>query len=218
MKHQVDKIFSNKLENHSIQPSDAVWAKVNKEVAKKKRGWYLPTGIAAGLALLLSIGLLLNNNEESVKDDTQSQQPIVNTEKGVVEPVVTTPAHIALEQEQVLNNDENTEVDKRRTKITRTKIAALSTKIIEVKTKAELKRVGFGTMPITPQTEEVIYLSLNSTRKELPTDNLKEKATNYLMVQYSNVKDGEDVEPPKITLPRIELKIDNIFAFNKREE
>jgi len=51
---QLDKLFQEKLENHSIQPSVDSWLAIENKLASKRRHTWLK--IAASVALILSVG------------------------------------------------------------------------------------------------------------------------------------------------------------------
>ncbi len=216
MKHQVDKIFSNKLQNHTIQPSEAVWDKVSAGVAKKRKAWYLPTGIAAGLALLLSITLLLNRNGvKRIETTAPTNRPIVDSESSMPQTIIPeTNSPELVEVKEVVEKETNRIEQKGNT----ISIATIAPKEIKQYTEATLKTVDISVMPKKEKVQEVIYISFTSNKEPVPKPSLKAKATDYVSEQYKKVKEGEEVELPKIPLPRIEIKIDRVFAFNKTTE
>ncbi|MDH7447349.1 hypothetical protein [Aquimarina sp. 2201CG14-23] len=79
-KKNIDRLFQEKFKNFEVTPDDAVWEKIKAKKDKdRKRGiiipfWYRIAGVAALIAVILSVGSVLTN-DDSVQD------AIVNTEK-----------------------------------------------------------------------------------------------------------------------------------------
>lgn len=87
-KKNIDKIFQQGLENLDLSPSPQVWENIRAELEKKKSErkviplWMRLGGVAAGLALLLTVGnLVFNSFQEPLQEITNEHidNPIENT-------------------------------------------------------------------------------------------------------------------------------------------
>ncbi len=82
-KKHIDRLFQEKLKNFEATPSDNVWANVRDRLHKDKRKrrvipiWWKLGGVAALLALLLTVGIKFMSNDV----DSTTNNQIVDTEK-----------------------------------------------------------------------------------------------------------------------------------------
>lgn len=96
-RHPLDELFSVKLEQFEIEPPAEVWARLEKNLEKKKKKrifvWMIRTGLAASLVLVLATGWYLTmqkhaateNNEQitqnqSINQNNTPPKQIVNRE------------------------------------------------------------------------------------------------------------------------------------------
>jgi hypothetical protein len=100
-KKNIDRLFQEKFKDFEVVPNDAVWNRINESLPNKKKKrrviplWWQIGGIAAAIAILLTIGVSVFTNY----DNKNSIVPFVNsdannTEKNTVEDEVkrsTTP-------------------------------------------------------------------------------------------------------------------------------
>ena len=81
-KKNIDRLFQEKFKDFEAAPSDAVWGRINESLPKKKKKrrvvalWWQIGGVAAVLALLLTVGVSVFNADYNSSNDL----PIVNTE------------------------------------------------------------------------------------------------------------------------------------------
>jgi hypothetical protein len=104
MENKLDKLFRDKLEQHSIAPSAFAWEKVAAGFPKKNNTWALSWRIAAAVALLAVAGWFAFDFRETetkviTKDTTtqQQKQEVVASEKKETEKPLTekkTPAPV----------------------------------------------------------------------------------------------------------------------------
>ncbi len=82
-KKHIDRLFQEKLKDFEATPSDAVWQNIHKRLHEDKRKrrivpiWWKIGGVAALLALLLTVGIKFLSNDL----DVNSNNPTVDTEK-----------------------------------------------------------------------------------------------------------------------------------------
>lgn len=82
LKH-IDRLFQEKLKDFEATPNDSVWEAIEKELHQKKRKrrvipiWWQMAGVAAILALLLTVGNFVFDDSSEIK----STNPVVNTDK-----------------------------------------------------------------------------------------------------------------------------------------
>ncbi|WP_179344680.1 porin family protein [Winogradskyella ursingii] len=83
-KKHIDRIFQEKFKNFEVAPNEAVWDRINETLGNKKKKrriipiWWQLGGVAAGIVLLLSLGISLFDSNSGL--DSQDS-PIVNTDK-----------------------------------------------------------------------------------------------------------------------------------------
>ena len=78
----IDRLFQEKFKDFEIAPNDAVWDRISESLPKKKKKrrvialWWQIGGVAAVLALMLTVGINVFNS-----DGNNSQElPVVNTD------------------------------------------------------------------------------------------------------------------------------------------
>lgn len=82
-KKNIDRLFQEKFKDFEIAPSDAVWDRINDSLPKKKKKrrvialWWQIGGVAATIALLLTVGVTVFNSDEN----NIQEFPIVNIEE-----------------------------------------------------------------------------------------------------------------------------------------
>ena len=78
-KKNIDRLFQEKFKDFEVAPNDAVWDRINESLPKKKKKrrvialWWQVGGVAAMLALMLTVGVSVFNN------GSNEDVPIVNT-------------------------------------------------------------------------------------------------------------------------------------------
>ena len=80
-KKNIDRLFQEKFKDFEVAPNDAIWDRINESLPKKKKKrrvialWWQIGGVAAVIALLLTVGISVFNSDE----DTLQEFPIVDT-------------------------------------------------------------------------------------------------------------------------------------------
>ena len=78
-KKNIDRLFQEKFKDFEVAPSDAVWDRINESLPNKKKKrrvipiWWQIGGVAAAIALLLTIGISVFD----FGDDTHIENPII---------------------------------------------------------------------------------------------------------------------------------------------
>jgi len=85
--HHIDEYFTENLGNIEFIPPDEVWNNITKELDRKRRTrlFAIWTGMAASIAILISIGLYVGNIRKNAEfADTQITSPKHHTSKYVI--------------------------------------------------------------------------------------------------------------------------------------
>jgi hypothetical protein len=88
--HNLDKLFRQKLQDHSVPPTPAAWDKLASNLntrRRTRRGYYAAAAAAVLLLMLASIGLWQNEGR-NVPDQ---QQPVVAVQEHVPSPTTSAP-------------------------------------------------------------------------------------------------------------------------------
>ena len=79
----IDRLFQEKFKDFEVAPNDAVWNRVSESLPNKKKKrrvialWWQIGGVAAALAILLTVGVSIFNSD----GNSNQEFPIVNTDK-----------------------------------------------------------------------------------------------------------------------------------------
>ena len=82
-KKNIDRLFQEKFKDFEVAPNDAVWSRINESLPNKKKKrrvialWWQIGGVAAVIALLLTVGVNVFNSD----GNNNQEFPIVNTDK-----------------------------------------------------------------------------------------------------------------------------------------
>ena len=82
-KKNIDRLFQEKFKDFEVAPNDAVWNRISESLPNKKKKrrviplWWQIGGVAAVIALLLTVGVSVFNSDGNNDQDL----PIVNTDK-----------------------------------------------------------------------------------------------------------------------------------------
>jgi hypothetical protein len=82
-KKNIDRFFQEKFKDFEVAPNDAVWDRINESLPNKKKNrrvitlWWQLAGVAAVVAILLTIGVSTFNSN----DNNNQEFPIVNADK-----------------------------------------------------------------------------------------------------------------------------------------
>lgn len=84
----IDRLFQEKFKDFEMAPSDAVWDRISESLPKKKKKrrvitlWWQIGGVAAVIALLLTLGLsILNSSDENTPTIVDTEKTNSNSEK-----------------------------------------------------------------------------------------------------------------------------------------
>ena len=84
-KKNIDRLFQEKFKDFEVAPNDAIWDRINESLPKKKKKrrvialWWQIGGVAAVIALLLTVGISVFNSEENALQEF----PIVDTNTNI---------------------------------------------------------------------------------------------------------------------------------------
>lgn len=81
-KKNIDRLFQERLKDFEAKPNPVVWERINQSLGHKKKRrlipiWWRIGGVAATIALLVTIGSFVFTNE------TKNVLPVVNTDTGI---------------------------------------------------------------------------------------------------------------------------------------
>ncbi|WP_407557098.1 hypothetical protein [Winogradskyella sp. 4-2091] len=103
----IDRLFQEKFKDFEITPDDAVWNRINESLPKKKKKrrvialWWQVGGIAAAIALLLTVGISVYNSDSNNSDEL----PVVNTDQKETKSNINNSTKS--KQDKLKVNDEN---------------------------------------------------------------------------------------------------------------
>jgi hypothetical protein len=109
MNNKVDKLFKNKLEKHSLAPSQQVWEKVEARLSKKNK-----TIIWVRIAAALTLTVLTTITVTQWKDDAIISQPLATHTDSITQRKETL-ATAAKKDERVVAADSKKSIIKKRT-------------------------------------------------------------------------------------------------------
>ncbi len=82
-KKNIDRLFQEKFKDFEVAPNDGVWDRINESLPNKKKKrrvialWWQIGGVAAVIALLLTVGVSIFNADEG----NNQNLPVVNTDE-----------------------------------------------------------------------------------------------------------------------------------------
>lgn len=85
-KKNIDRLFQEKFKDFEVAPNDAIWDRINESLPNKKKKrrvialWWQIGGIAAAIALLLTVGVSVFNSD----GNNNQKLPVVNTDKNEI--------------------------------------------------------------------------------------------------------------------------------------
>ena len=117
-KKNIDRFFQEKFKDFEVAPDDAVWSRISESLPNKKKKrrvialWWQIGGVAAAIALLLTVGVSVFNDD----DNTNQNLPIVNTDKNdsenkQIEDAIETPQNYNYDKLKHKNGTKHTFVD-----------------------------------------------------------------------------------------------------------
>lgn len=114
---ELDELFSAKLDGLEAEPSAHLWQNISFELDKKpkKKSLFPVLRIAAGLIVVLSVGLLLMRNDQKVAKN-QPYQKIVKQKVEQVQPETKQPEIVVGKKERLFLNAKNKAVKEARPK------------------------------------------------------------------------------------------------------
>lgn len=181
MSNKVDKLFKEKLEEHSLQPSAQAWEKVEAHIGKKNKMvlWLRVAAAVMLLGVLTFAALNWNNGYEAPKEQ------IVNQESGVG----SQEEGVKKSEEKVASNNKKSEVRSQKSEAG-TQHSGRST-----------RHLAPGTQSIKPIAEEpveqIAIVPEPAIIPELPAEPTVVKATKGITLTYSlpTKKQTAPVEP-----------------------
>lgn len=113
-KKNIDRLFQEKFKDFEAAPNDALWDRINESLPNKKKKrrviplWWQIGGVAAVIALLLTVGVSVFNSDEN----SPQEFPVVNTDENGSDSEVDPNKTSSDEKLNELNTikDENTNV------------------------------------------------------------------------------------------------------------
>jgi hypothetical protein len=218
MSNKVDKLFKDKLEEHSLQPSAQAWEKVEAHLGKKNKMviWLRVAAVLMLFGVLTFVGLNWNDEEprkELVKESgVRSQESGVKEQKVEEKPSVieqhTTPKRVIRKKKKVI--DEAPVVEKG----IEQQIAVIEPQKIEHPT-PNIEPITINQQPTTKKGITLTY-SLPTIKKQeepvLAQEEPKKTGLERVLEIAREVKNGDS--------PLAELREakDDIFALDFRKD
>src|ERR1035437_6384300 len=132
--HHIDEYFNEGLENIEVNPPEEVWNNITKELDRKRRVrlFTIWTGMAAGLALLVSLGIYFANNTNVKPQLTGNSKATLNTHQNSDHTNAKT----------VISEPSNNAGSHSKAKINEQDAHASGTNVTEISTPVEIKSIS----------------------------------------------------------------------------
>ncbi|QNK76770.1 hypothetical protein H7F37_11640 [Winogradskyella sp. PAMC22761] len=121
-KKNIDRLFQEKFKDFEVKPNDAIWDRINENLPNKKKKrrviaiWWKLGGIAAAIALLLTVGISVFNSKENkpqelpyVNIDKNTNTESLNKTEDAANKILNSPKATKKENNQVADSDFNSE-------------------------------------------------------------------------------------------------------------
>ncbi|WP_296316028.1 hypothetical protein [Winogradskyella sp. UBA3174] len=195
----IDRLFQEKFKDFEVAPNDAVWNRISESLpnTKKKRRvvplWWQIGGVAAIIALLLTVGVSVFNSDENPNQNL----PVVNTDKvledegasGLEKAPKTKQEKLNTKKKenlQFVGSEKNTEIDK------------------ETSSTNERTSSDELTIPKAPQKNAVVH---NPTNKEATVVSQKRNTLNTIIENNDSAKVASNTN--KSTISNINNTVSN---------
>ena len=208
-KKNIDQLFNERFQNFEATPDPAVWKNIEAKLQDKKKDrkviplWWRVTGVAALLALLLTVGISLYNNPES-----PSQQLVEGDVVPAKNTTIETPEDISTEKPtrndavvtEETNADTPGETNPSKRVQQQTENGVAETSVVETTTKDSEKIQHRNNRLEQPQPRKISNKP-NTTSKAVtvtkdankPTSNSSETTQNPLVKDLNTVVSEKEV-------------------------
>ena len=214
--NNIDKIVRDSLKSRTIQPSNSSWERLSNRLdiaqEKKRKNWFLYTGYAASVLLLISVAFFMNTDDvtEPITPNTVVTSPIIDTTK-FVKPTIknTAPVETVIVKKDKVEekkSQKNTLVKKRRPQIKQAKIIEKNPVVlahnksniivenketsIENRIKIDVNSLLKSVDQTTAKVAETTIVIPNKTKKYLQNSTIKINSDALL---YAVTNPGKDV-------------------------
>lgn len=188
-KKNIDRLFQEKFKDFEVSPDESVWEKIKARQDKgRKRAlvlpiWYRIAGIAASIALILTIGYVSFNDytsqETVVLTSEDSQNETENSSKDLFTPKQKNP-----KQDVIIVNEEQHEIPSTKSNPAKTeKIGGQNKYANPVHKKGEATMLTVNTKKNTSKNNEIVANISNSkdtTFKDNTSEQSSAVATNFV--------------------------------------
>jgi outer membrane biosynthesis protein TonB len=188
MENKLDKLFRDKLEHHSVQPSANAWDKVAAGFPKKNNTIVWAWRIAAAVALMGTIGVLIFNALDSNEATPMAQD---NTPK-----VETTPAADSKEQkvkQEVMEQSTQPVIEKKEKPVKKPVFNRPAQLVAEVKTEKMKEEIVPVTEVVTPTQPENTVATTEVTQPKVEPEK-----TTVIVYTLAAVESKPAEEPAKV--------------------
>lgn len=202
-KKHIDRLFQEKLKDFEAVPDNSVWENISKELNKDKRDrkiipfWWRFGGVAAGLVLIITLGInFFPNNNNAIQNNSKN-------------PIVDSNTLQNIESNESINNNSNStdsSVQKDETifNINNKAIVTNSNLNKEENSKSILSKNKSTINKLNPQNEKVVANNFKKSKtldsqeilKESDINNVIENNNNSIessVVQNQNEKTNEEL-------------------------
>ena len=214
--NNIDKIVRDSLKSRTIQPSNSSWERLSNRLdiaqEKKRKNWFLYTGYAASVLLLISVAFFMNTDDvtEPITPNPVVTSPIIDTTK-FVKPTIknTAPLETVIVKKDKVEekkSQKNTLVKKRRPQIKQAKIIEKNPVVlahnksnikvenketpIENRIKIDVNSLLKSVDQTTAKVAETTIVIPNKTKKYLQNSTIKINSDALL---YAVTNPGKDV-------------------------
>ncbi len=174
---KIDNLFRNKLAQHEVAPSAAVWSKLEGKMATKKAGYMVYWRVAAVLILLMtSIFALYDFNGGETTVATTEAVKATESEVKAIDDEINNNSEPQLAEKEIITKSEKEVVEDIPTQIIKKKVTPIAVQ-------QQVKK------------EDVIDFTIPKEQQELIADNKAEKEDN--LVKENTMKLIEKIEDNK---------------------
>lgn len=188
MENKLDKLFRDKLEQHSVAPSAHAWEKVAAGFPKKNNSWTLSWRIAAAIALLAVVSWL-------AFDFSQPREVQITKKETIEQPTIEQPKQ-NVEDKEALKSEKKDEKFKKPAPVQNTVAQRIISKPVQQSVKEEENEILIKDIQLDQTISSVEEVTEPVAIQE-PTVQPAQAKAMVIVYNLAPVEKKQEVEPAK---------------------